>query len=56
MKKGVDIHPDICKEKIYDFKKDLEFAYSIFELNPTWIGTYFNEYYDKIKEMAVIIK
>lgn len=52
----VNIDSDICVNKINDFKNNLAFAYSIFELNPIWIGRYFNEYYDAIKEMAVMLK
>ncbi|WP_066678980.1 radical SAM protein [Clostridium septicum] len=53
---GIKIDSDVCKKIINDFKNNLTFAYSVFELNPTWIGTYFNEYYDTIKEMAVTLK
>ncbi|SFU59948.1 uncharacterized protein SAMN04487886_107017 [Clostridium sp. DSM 8431] len=56
IKNEVVINSDICKEQIESFKNNIKFVYSIFELNPIWVGTYFNEYYDTIRELAVILK
>lgn len=53
---NISIAEQTCKKQIENFIADLKFAYSVFEINPKWIGTYFNEYYDSIQEMLVYLK
>ena len=47
----LSISSEDCKKQISDFFSDLSFAYTVFEMNPKWIGSYFSDYYASIGKM-----
>lgn len=52
----IDIPSQSCQKQVANFFSDLKFAYSIFELNPKWIGRYYNQYYDTIDKITAVLK